>query len=216
MHEAIFRIVDGGLVADVTADTDARVTLWCSDDRDLLHVVGGDADMVVDDIDGRVGIETRTGGATGRLAVTETCLVDHIEHNVERYLARHDCLLLPPLRYADGEKLVRVLAVDPDDLTAVYRDLVAEGHDIHVERKRALSRLRQHRPLLTLEEVLPDLTDRQLEALLAAHDRGYYEVPRETTTADVADEMGVQRRTAEEHLRRAERKVVNAVRPYLQ
>jgi len=35
-------------------------------------------------------------------------------------------------------------------------------------------------------------------------------------TTAVADELGVQRRTAEDHLRRAERKLVDAVVPYLQ
>jgi predicted DNA binding protein len=106
-------------------------------------------------------------------------------------------------------------SVDPEDLSALYRDIVDEGHDIRVEGKRHISRLRQRRPLLTLEEVLPDLTDRQLEALVEAHDRGYYEIPRETTTADIADAMGVHRRTVEEHLRRAEAKVVDEIIPYI-
>lgn len=215
MYEAVFRITDNGLVAAATADADVRVTLWCNDYCDLLHVVGADADGVVAAIADTVGVHETAVGRTGRLVVTRDCLQSHLDWYVERYLQRHDCLLLGPLRYEDGSKRVRLLSIDPEGLTGVYRDLVDEGHDVTVERKRELTMLRQREPLLTLEEILPDLTDRQHEAFVVAHENGYYETPRETTTAAIADQMGVERRTAEEHLRRAERKVADAVVPYL-
>lgn len=215
MHEAVFRIADGGFVADATVDRDVRVTLWCNEYCDLLHAVGSDAGTVVDEIGSHVGLRTEANGKSARLAVTETCLKEHIEGYIEHYLARHDCLRLPPLRYADGEKRARVLSIDPEGLTGVYHQLVDEGYGVQVEQKRELAQLRQRRPLLTLEEVLPDLSERQSEALRVAHERGYYEVPRETTTADIADALGVQRRTAEEHLRRAELKTADALLPYL-
>lgn len=42
---------------------------------------------------------------------------------------------------------------------------------------------------------------------------GYYERPRAMTTEDVAAAMGVGRRTAAEHLRKAERQVLTALVP---
>lgn len=46
------------------------------------------------------------------------------------------------------------------------------------------------------------LTDRQREAIERAYGLGYFEVPRGATLTDVADEMGIDKSTAGEHLRR--------------
>ena len=40
--------------------------------------------------------------------------------------------------------------------------------------------------------------------MTAAYEMGYYEVPREVSTADVAAELGVDASTVTEHLQRAE------------
>ncbi|MEA5408165.1 helix-turn-helix domain-containing protein [Haloarculaceae archaeon H-GB2-1] len=56
-----------------------------------------------------------------------------------------------------------------------------------------------------------ELTDRQLEAVRAAVEAGYYEPTRDGTVTDVADELGCAPGTAAEHLRRAESKVMKQV-----
>nr|WP_303650369.1 helix-turn-helix domain-containing protein [Halalkalicoccus sp. NIPERK01] len=68
---------------------------------------------------------------------------------------------------------------------------------------------------MTLDQVLPELTARQRETMVLAVENGYYELPRETTTETLADELGVSRRTAEDHLRRAERKIITSLVSYL-
>jgi hypothetical protein len=52
------------------------------------------------------------------------------------------------------------------------------------------------------------LTERQREVVRTAYELGYYEVPRETTTEDVASELGVDASTVTEHLQRAERNLL--------
>ena len=59
----------------------------------------------------------------------------------------------------------------------------------------------RHRPL-------DDLTDRQLDVIQTAFDMGYYEVPREASTEDIAAEIGVDPSTVTEHLQRAERNLL--------
>jgi hypothetical protein len=53
-----------------------------------------------------------------------------------------------------------------------------------------------------------DLTGRQREALAAAWEAGYYEVPRTAALATVADELGVAESTASNLLRKAEARLV--------
>jgi len=55
---------------------------------------------------------------------------------------------------------------------------------------------------------MDDLTDRQREVIETAYDLGYFAVPREASTEDVADEIGVDPSTAAEHLQRAERNLL--------
>ena len=56
---------------------------------------------------------------------------------------------------------------------------------------------------------LDALTDRQLEILQTAYEMGFYEVPREASTEDVADELDLDGGTVAEHLQRAERNLLS-------
>jgi predicted DNA binding protein len=208
MYEAAFLIRGDVAYADATADGGVRVELWCNEHCDLLHVRGDGTTAVRAEVEAAVGVADVVERGREAVVVTDACLRPYTEGNVERYLERHDCLLLPPLRYEDGGKLVRVLTLDAANLTAFYEDVRA-SFDVTVRSKREVRSISQDRPLLAADA--PDLSDRQTEAITAAWREGYYETPREVTTAALAAAMGVDRRTFEEHLRRAEAKVVGAL-----
>lgn len=53
-----------------------------------------------------------------------------------------------------------------------------------------------------------ELTDRQREAMIVAHERGFYDWPRESTAEEIADSLDIAAPTFLEHLRRAEAKIV--------
>jgi predicted DNA binding protein len=212
MHGATFRLDPGGPYGAPTRGTGASVELWCNDHCDLLDVRDDDGSVVAA-IEERVGVRDRLADGGRTVAITETCLTDE-RPTIERHLRENDCLLVPPIRYAEGAKFVRVLALDPSDLTALYRDLLDEWSVTVVEKREVEAPSVDH-PLLTLESVLPSLSDRQRETLLLAYERGYYDIPRGVTTADLADDLGVERRTAEDHLRRAENKLVDALAEHL-
>jgi predicted DNA binding protein len=69
---------------------------------------------------------------------------------------------------------------------------------------------RDHEIVSVLHDARPEelLTDRQRECLGLALRRGYYEIPRECTLADLADDLGVDPSTVSGVLRRAERRVL--------
>lgn len=52
------------------------------------------------------------------------------------------------------------------------------------------------------------LTDRQREVIETAFDLGYYEIPRRTTHADIATVLDLSGSTIDEHLRKAEAKLM--------
>ena len=61
------------------------------------------------------------------------------------------------------------------------------------------------------EDLLSPLTDRQLEVFETAVEEGYYDVPRQATHKDIADNLGCAPSTVDEHLRKAESRVVTGL-----
>lgn len=214
MHEAVLGIEQPGAYADATAGTDTTVELWCNDHCDLLRVGGSGGEAVVAHVEETVGVRERLAEDDERLLITDDCLKHYDTDSIETTLAEHDCLLVPPLRYAAGAKWCRILALDPANLTEFYRDVSAE-FSVTVESKREVDSVTADRPLFGLDSALPNLSPRQREALTTAFEMGHYRIPRDATTAEVATAMGIERRTLEEHLRRAENKFVRALVEYL-
>jgi predicted DNA binding protein len=210
MYEAVFHIGGEGPYERATVASTTRIELWCNDHCDLLYVVGDEEDLVLEHIREVVGVRQRLADGDDRLIVTDACLKQHGEDYIEQYLVAHDCLTLPPLRYENGSKVVRVLALDSENLTAFYRD-VSSDHPVTVESKRELGTPSADASRLSPDALLPTLSPRQREVYRTAHEQGYFELPRETTTAEVAETVGVERRTAEHHLRRAEQKLADAL-----
>ena len=56
-----------------------------------------------------------------------------------------------------------------------------------------------------------ELTERQWEALRLAYEGGYFERPREATQSGVATEMGISQETVSQHLRAAQRRLLQVV-----
>lgn len=210
MYEAIVRVAGGGPYEAATADGDATIELWCNDHCDMLVVRGPEREAALARVAEGVGVRERLDREDRVLVVTEACLQDRETATIEPYLVRHGCLLVGPLRYTDGAKRCRVLALDGEALSSFYHDLVAD-FPVTVERTRQVEDVRGEAPDSTPARLLAALTPRQREVFAVAHERGYYELPRETTTAEIAAAVGVDRRTAEEHLRRAEKKLADAV-----
>lgn len=214
VYEARLRVAHDSEYARLTRDRDVHLDMWCNDHCDLLRVTGNDAETVVGQIRDSVGINDvfRSGGKL--LVVTEDCLKSYQSPLIEQYLNDHDCLWHPPQRYERGQVLIRVLALSESRLTELYQRLVDE-YPVVVD-----SKFRRTEDVLEGIAGAPHsldfgLTDRQTEALAAAYEQGFYAVPREHTSEEVAGELGLSRRTFEEHLRRAEGKVVGELLPFL-
>ena len=59
-----------------------------------------------------------------------------------------------------------------------------------------------------LDEPTSRLTDRQLEVVTCALEEGYFEWPREISSEQLAEKIGINRTTALEHLRKAQSKLL--------
>lgn len=215
MYEAEFAINDSTAYTDATADTDCQIELWCNEHSDFLYVSGSGFESVIEQVRTDIGIKEQLRGPNEVVVITASCLRQHETQTIERYLKRHNCLMLPPLRYENGKKHCRILALESANLTEIYTDLLDDGYPVEVHSKRTIEAPKQSSPLLSPTGLFPELTARQKESLVLAVANGYYELPRQTSTKELATELGVSRRTTEDHLRRAEQKILTALVEYL-
>lgn len=116
------------------------------------------------------------------------------------------CTVLWPAAYAEGIERYSVLATDRARLDELLRRLRGLG-EVAMERvvevpPEALN------VCVPLADITSDLTERQLAVLQRAIGAGYYASPRRTSTEALAETFGVSRSTFEEHLRKAERRVL--------
>lgn len=116
------------------------------------------------------------------------------------------CAIVWPVVYRNGEEHYTLLAPSRERLDALLERLARHG-DLAVERLGVPEGTFAATPA-PLAELTSNLTERQLSVLLRAIEDGYYDSPRRTSAEALAAAHGVTRTTLEEHLRKAERRVL--------
>ncbi|MCU4753763.1 helix-turn-helix domain-containing protein [Halobacteria archaeon AArc-curdl1] len=117
-----------------------------------------------------------------------------------------DLVVIPPVRFDDSARMgLTVVGSDPD-LQGLLEDM-PQAIDVEVVQIGDFDRRGS--------TIARRLTDRQLEAIVTAYERGYYDVPRSGTLTDVADTLQIAESSASVTLRRAESVLVEtALRQY--
>lgn len=134
---------------------------------------------------------------------------------VEDRIQQHGCLVLQPIHYHGGWEQYRVVVFEEERMPALFAELQRDGEVEIVKKRRTQGPFLDGGLLLSSGDIVGDLTPRQGKALSQAVAAGYYQVPRRTRFQDIAESAGLPRTTFEEHVRKAEAKVIRAVAPYL-
>lgn len=112
---------------------------------------------------------------------------------------RGSLLTVPPIECnEDGTNTFAIVGTETDIQAAV--DGVPDAVEVTVERVGG--------ERVAADSIVGRLTDRQRDAVEAALELGYYDVPRGATNEAVADELGCATATAAEHLQKAESAVM--------
>ena len=124
------------------------------------------------------------------------------------------CIPVMPVSYKGGMEYCRMLAFTKESLNGAISRL-SETSKLEIQSKSVVTR-ESARGAITVpvDEFLGALTKKQLAAFLAAMQLGYYSLPKKVTVDEIAARQGMKRSTYEEHLRKAELKILQSVRPY--
>lgn len=88
------------------------------------------------------------------------------------------------------------------------RDALSQFHDYCVEHGFSFELQRVYQPENPQEEAEYEVTDEQQEALVAAYHAGYFDVPRDRTLTELADELDISRNALSARLRRGHRNLL--------
>ena len=170
----------------------------------ILHHAVGDVDAfeaAVAEIPQVVDYETVRDGPDAFYAYVRDETTDALA-DLLAPVAASSVVAVPPVRYrADGTVSVSLFGPAAELQAAV--EAVPDPVEVSVDSVGGLG--------ATTATVETRLTERQREAVRAAVDLGYYEVPREADHADVAEAIGCAPSTAAEHLRKAESAVLSSL-----
>ena len=124
------------------------------------------------------------------------------------------CIPVMPVSYEGGFEHCRLLAFTKESLDSVMKRL-SKVSRLEIESKSVVPR-ESARGAITIpvDEFLGALTGKQLGAFMAAMQAGYYSLPKRVTMEEIASSQGMKRSTFEEHLRKAELKILQSMRPY--
>ncbi|MHA1993853.1 MAG: helix-turn-helix domain-containing protein [Candidatus Hodarchaeales archaeon] len=125
------------------------------------------------------------------------------------------CVLIPPVKYLAGIEIQQVM-LTLDNVQHLLTEYKKNDPTADIEIVE-LAPLKEDSKVLLLyaEEVRKELTQRQLHSVIRAYEQGYYDIPRSISAESIAGEMNINRRTFEDHLRKAEKKIMKKLIPLL-
>ncbi len=193
------------------------ISMWCIWGRELLQVPTQDeAELVAIEKDirkaGRV-VDKWIEAQQARIFLLR-CTCGTYENSPWNVWEPYEFVDAPPAIYQDGWGYFRVLGFEEERSRDLFRALNKLG-PTELIRKREIP-LNFLPTSVWVNSLFADLTAKQADALLKAHRYGYYSSPREVTTESIARSLGVSRSTYEEHLRKAENRIMASLIPYLQ
>ncbi len=182
---------------------------WFMNEHQILEVAASTdtTEDLTDQIDALGTVLYEASDDDTLYAVVRSCLCSLDDSLITKF-EEHNCLYLPPTIYRHGWEHYTVTAFDDRDVRALLGDLDGD-REIEVMTTQSIETRRvPHSLFMNADSLFGGLTPRQMEALRIALDSGYFEQPRGASVEELAEQTSVARSTYEEHLRKAQNKLI--------
>ena len=161
----------------------------------LVTIKGDDSilDKILEEIKdhqsvGGVEVKTREQGIV-------SFLIDIVRCKACEMLIKSKAFMVFPVDIQNGRMRWLLITDDNRTIGKIYDELAEEGYDIKIERVTAFSGRRI-------------LTDRQEEIIRTAFSLGYFDYPKKTGSAKLANKLGISVSTLSEIMRAAQRRIL--------
>jgi predicted DNA binding protein len=195
------------------------IFIWCNRENDVVEVIVRNPEnypLVMDEFRKNpwMGvIEEISDNRRLYLSVHECHCMK--QDTVVRHIGELDILNIFPNVVENGWAYHRLMVFRHKDLEELLRRFDNWGWTCRILRKAPFDGFIASSLTLTTDALFSGLTERQMEALLTAHRHGYYNLPRDADVQAIAAKEKVPRTTFQEHLKKAENKLVAALVPHM-
>jgi predicted DNA binding protein len=194
-----------------------RIWMWCNFVQDVYEMESESPEGLRDAVTEFRGIYhvlDETEISTNIRLITQNCVCSK-ETTVHDNIQELEILNLMPVFYARGYEYYRLIAFSHEALAELFDRLNEQGFQIEVQEKAPFNGMVSD-SLVTMNSLVSDLTEKQVDAIVTAYNNGYYQTPRRVNVQTIADREGVPRTTLQEHLNKAENKLISSIIPQIQ
>ena len=194
-----------------------RVWTWCNFVQDVHEMVSDDPAefrMALDEFRGVYNVLEETEVSSSIRVITQNCICTK-DTTVHDNIQELEILNLMPIYCEGGYAHYRLIAFRHEALSELFDRLQARGFQVEVEEQAPFNGMVSD-TLITLNSLVGRLTEKQVDAIVAAYNSGYYQTPRRVNVGKVAERARVPRTTLQEHLNKAENKLISSIIPQIQ
>lgn len=197
---------------------DKEISYWCNGKSDVLIIEDfwnlSKLKVYLDSQFSQVELISDTSTSNPLILKLCECIYQPVDQIIEKY----EHIEIPPIRFKAGTE-IRRSAFSSSHVNKFIEELKRHPAIERVSLKK-LAPIHFNQALyplfLSLEDIITELTSRQLQSLLLAFKKGYYEIPRKIIMEDLARNLDIKRKTYEEHLRKGENTIMKYIIPIFQ
>ena len=194
-----------------------KIWMWCNFVQDVYEIVSDSPEEfhgAVEEFRRLYNVLDETEISTNIRLITQNCVCSR-ETTVHDNIQELEILNLMPIYYTRGHEYYRLIAFRHEALAELFDRLTDHGFHVEVLEKAPFNGMVSD-SLITLSSLVGSLTDKQVDAIVAAYNSGYYQTPRRVNVQTIADRARVPRTTLQEHLNKAENKLISSIIPQIQ
>ncbi len=199
---------------------------WCNRFRDVIEVSWEDGNFssneglmkAIHTLERKLSVKIWRKSFNGNSAqlVMKSCHCASLKRSVSPLIEKYNSLAMWPIFYKHGWEWYRILSFRQKDIRGLFNELAEFTNAEIISRRTVEGSSMREAFVISPSSLLGELTRKQSSALITALARGYYEIPKKVSTDEIAKSIDLPRTTFEEHLRKAESKVMKAVAPLLE
>jgi len=170
---------------------------------DVIETIREHESTVSVDVVERYGI-----GGVDRVSATLLIRSQHFEYTPLQVLLHEGFIPLGGFgELRNGAESFDLLLTDREDLSEAVEMLERFG-PVKIEYVSSEFQRRTTPSVTEWNELFESITPRRRKVLNKALDAGYFDIPRGSTLEEIADDLGIAKTTASQHLRKAERSIM--------
>jgi predicted DNA binding protein len=211
---------DSVLFTDLTRKfPSASVFIWCNRENDVIEIIvrnPEDYPLVMREIQ---ALRASFEGVIEEIADEQRLYLNMHEchcmkhDTIVRHIGELNILNIFPNMIENGWVYHRLIVFRHKDLEELLTRFEKWGWLYKILRKTPFDGFVASSLTMSADALFSGLTEKQMEAVLAAHRHGYYNLPRAADVKAIAAKEKVPRTTFQEHLTKAENKLLAALMP---